>query len=260
MDARLGAARAESARLHRSPSGASVAELAARFVAITVARSIEERGACRLALAGGSTPRALYERLAAPDLADTIDWARVSIFFGDERLVPPEDPSSNYRMTREALLARVRIPAENVHRIEGEAQAAVAVARYAARLGSLPLDLVLLGMGDDGHVASLFPASAELTSGLAVQASYAPIAPHERVTIGLGVINRARVVALLVTGAAKASRVAQVLTERREGRPALPAARVAPDGGELHWFLDDAAAAELDASVFEAQGLKERVS
>lgn len=245
MDAGLAISSDADARIHRGADAPAVADMAARFVMATAARSIAEREMFRLALAGGSTPRATYERLAAPDLAREIDWNRVSVFFGDERMVPPDDASSNYRMACEALLSRVSIPTRNVHRIEGELPAESAARRYAEAIGESPLDLVLLGMGDDGHVASLFPGSAELDADAKAMPSRAPVAPHGRVTLGLGVINAARVVALLVTGAGKAPRVRDVFTERRGGYPTLPAARVTPKSGGLHWFLDDAAASEI---------------
>lgn len=236
----------EGVRIHLAGDPSAVAELAARFVLARAASTLALRPTFRIALAGGSTPRATYERLAAPDLAADVDWARVSVFFGDERMVPPEDTSSNYRMAREALLSRVPIPSENVHRIEGELRADIAAGRYAEKVGRAPLDLVLLGMGDDGHVASLFPGTPELGAEGVVLPSVAPVAPRERVTLGLRVLNGAHAVALLVTGAAKAARVAQVVRERKAGRPVLPAARVQPESGELHWFLDEAAAAAVD--------------
>jgi 6-phosphogluconolactonase len=236
----------ERPRIHRGADPRAVAELAARFVAATAMATLARHSTFRIALAGGSTPRATYERLAAPDLSPRVDWTRVSVFFGDERMVSPEDAFSNYRMAREALLSRVPIPEENIHRIEGELSAGVAARRYAEKLGRAPLDLVLLGMGDDGHVASLFPGAPELDAEEIALPSFAPVAPHERVTLGLGVLNSARAVGLLVTGASKAARVAQVFAERENARPTLPAARIQPETGELHWFLDDAAAVAAD--------------
>ncbi|HEX7671338.1 MAG TPA: 6-phosphogluconolactonase [Polyangiaceae bacterium] len=227
--------------IHLGADPLAVAELAARFVAERAVTALARHATFRIALAGGSTPRATYERLAAPDLSPRIDWARVSVFFGDERMVSPEDAFSNYRMAWEALLSRVPIPEENVHRIEGELGADVAARRYAEKVGRTPLDLVLLGMGEDGHVASLFPLAPELDSTDVALPSTAPVPPHERVTLGLGVLNGARAVGLMVTGATKAARLAQVFAEKKAERPTLPAARVQPETGELHWFLDDAA-------------------
>jgi 6-phosphogluconolactonase len=238
--------------VHRLRDPRAVAEAAARLVASSIKSAISSQGKARIALAGGSTPRLMYERLAEPDLAAEIDWPRVEIFFGDERMVHPSDAASNYRMAREALLERVPVVPGNVHRIQGELYPDIAAHDYAAELGIEPLDIVLLGMGDDGHVASLFPGSTELLrTDRAVLPSRAPIAPHSRVTITLPVINAARAVVLVVTGEAKAARVAQVFQERASGAPQLPAARVAPRRGELHWFLDAAAQSVLEAETKE---------
>ena len=231
------------ATLHILADPVLTAEAAARHVAALADRAIGERGRFRVALAGGTTPRATYERLARGDLP--IDWTRVSVFFGDERMVSPVDPKSNYRMAREALLDRVPIPEAAVHRIPGELPPEAAVQRYADLLGDSPLDLVLLGMGDDGHVASLFPGGPEVESSARVLHSRAPVSPHERISIGFSVIASARAVALLVTGTTKAARVREVFDERARGAPRLPAARVAPARGTLDWFLDAAAASEL---------------
>jgi 6-phosphogluconolactonase len=240
------------ARVHRLRDARAVAEAAARFVASTIESAIATSGRCRLALSGGSTPRATYERLAESDLSSQIAWDKLQVFFGDERIVPPTDASSNYRMAREAMFDRVPLPAENVHRIQGELEPAAAAEKYALELGAEPLDIVLLGMGDDGHVASLFPGSAELLrTDRTVLPSRAPVVPHDRVSIALPVINAARVVVLLVTGESKAGRVAEVFQERASGAARLPAARVAPRRGELHWFLDAAARSVLEAETKE---------
>jgi len=251
MDSEVGRP-ARAARVHRLRDPRAVAEAAARFLASTMQSVIASRGKCRVALAGGSTPRLMYERLSEPDLGSEIEWPRVHVFFGDERMVDPSDSSSNYRMAREALFERVPIVPEHVHRIRGELEPSVAADEYAAELGTEPLDIVLLGMGDDGHVASLFPGSTELLrTDRTVLTSRAPVAPHSRVTIALPVINAARVVALVVTGEGKATRVAQVFQERATGAARLPAARVAPRRGELHWFLDAAARSVLEAETKE---------
>ena len=241
-----------AARVHRLRDQRAVAEAAARFIASTMEAAVASSGKCRIALSGGSTPRATYERLSEPDLAGQVDWTKVEVFFGDERMVPPTDASSNYRMAREAMLDRVPILPANVHRIQGELEPSVAAANYATELGTEPLDIVLLGMGDDGHVASLFPGSAELLrTDRTVVPSHAPVAPHDRVSISLPVINGARNVVLLVTGEGKAERVAEVFQERASGAARLPAARVAPRRGELHWFLDAGARSVLEAETKE---------
>ena len=233
-------------RLNVLPDPAEVAIASARAVAVTLGAAVAAKGRCRLALAGGSTPRATYERLAQSTVGGSVDWARVDVFFGDERMVPPEDVASNFRMAREALLDRVPIPPENVHRIPGEVGADEAARRYAAELGAEPLDLVLLGMGDDGHVASLFPGSLALDAPYAsALRSESPVPPHSRVTLSLPVINSALAVLLIVTGPGKAARLREVFGERRAGRPSLPAARVASVTGTTEWYVDAAAAALL---------------
>ena len=239
-------------RVRIAPDAEALALLAAGEIAARVRAAAQSRGRCDLALAGGRTPRRAYALLAAAPLRDQVPWSLVHAFFGDERHVPPDHPESNYRMAREALLAHVPIPAGQVHRIRAEAVEAEAAARdYEAELrhalglapGALPrLDLVLLGMGADGHVASLFPGGEALSEARRLAcASTIPRQRERRVTLTLPVLNAAAAVLLLVSGADKAERVAEVL----EGRsPGLPAARLAPQG-ELLWLLDEAAAARL---------------
>jgi 6-phosphogluconolactonase len=241
-----------AARVHRLRDARAVAEAAARFIASTMQSAIAAHGKCRIALSGGNTPRATYERLAEQDLSQQVDFAKVEVFFGDERMVPATDPMSNYRMARESLLDRVPILLSSVHRMQGELPPSVAAERYAVELGPEPLDIVLLGMGDDGHVASLFPGSAELLrTDRPVFPSHAPFPPFERLTLSLPVINAARNVVLLVTGEGKAVRVAEVFQERASGAARLPAARVAPRPGELHWFLDAGARSVLEVETKE---------
>ncbi|MGB6337709.1 MAG: 6-phosphogluconolactonase, partial [Thermoanaerobaculia bacterium] len=138
-------------RIRRFPDLESLASGAAEDLADCVERAIREAGRCRIAMAGGSTPRPVYRLVAGPDLASRIEWDRVHVFWGDERCVPPTDPASNYRMVHDELLARVPIPERNVHRIEGERSPDDAARAYAETLGDDPMDLVLLGMGGDGH-------------------------------------------------------------------------------------------------------------
>jgi len=242
-----------SAAVRIAPDAEALAGLAAGEIARRAAAAVAARGRCHLALAGGRTPRRTYALLAAPPLRDQLPWGGIHVFFGDERHVPPDHPDSNFRMAREALLDAVPIPAGQVHRIRAEAVEAEAAARdyqtdlrqaFALGSGALPrLDLVLLGMGADGHVASLFPGSAALAeTGRLVTAGPGPRARDPaRITLTLPVLNAAAAVLLLVSGADKAERVAEVLGGRA---PGLPAARLAP-AGELLWLLDQAAAARL---------------
>jgi 6-phosphogluconolactonase len=241
-------------RIVVASDAAALAEAAAGQLRHTLAEAIALRGAAWIALAGGRTPRAIYERLAAGG-APAIDWARVHVAFGDERLVPPDHADSNYAMARAALLARVPVPAAQIHRIEGErADAADAAAAYAATLtrafalaaGAWPVfDVVLLGVGADGHTASLFPGTPALavTDRLAAPAR-APSAPADRVTLTFPVLNAARAVTLLVSGADKADAVARAFDEAVP-IAACPVRGVRPTAGVLTWHLDAAAASRL---------------
>ena len=215
--------------------------------------AIGAQGRFTVALSGGSTPKALYSLLATNYAG--FAWNRIFLFFGDERHVPPTDPESNYRMVNESLLTKIAIPAENVFRVPAEnPDAAAAASEYEAQLrrffelkselksGEFPrFDLILLGLGPDGHTASLFPDSAALTeeSRLVVANWVAKFNAH-RITFTFPVLNRAAEVMFLASGADKADMVRQVL----EGKstPPLPSQRVRPSDGKLLWMLDEAAA------------------
>jgi len=233
------------------PSAAALAEAAAgRFVA-AAGDAIASRGQFIVALSGGSTPRDTYLWLATEALASSAMWSRVQVLWGDERCVPPHDVESNYRMARETLLGRVPVPAANVHRIHGEDDPATAAEVYEATMRALlrtpgaRIDLVLLGLGDDGHTASLFPGSAavhEQTSW--VLAARAPAAPVWRITLTPAVINAAAEVLFLVSGGAKAGILRRVLEGPRRPQE-LPAQAIAPSNGRVRWCVDAAAAADL---------------
>ena len=223
----------------------ALVEAAAQLLAKRIVRQLEETGECRLGLSGGNSPRPVYQRLAQADLMKTIEWKHVHVFWGDERCVPSDDEASNYRMAYSALLSHVPVIKSNVHRIEVERGSIAAARRYAEILGNEPLDLVLLGMGGDGHTASLFPDTPDLATGERVIPTRSPVAPADRVSISLREINEAGEVHLLVTGADKTERLAEVLQQIEAGRPTLPAARVQPQSGLLFWLSDAAAAQEL---------------
>lgn len=219
----------------------------ARAVVARARDAVRRRGRFDLALAGGATPLPLYRRLAESPLRERVDWTRVHLWFGDERCVPPHHPRSNYRQVREALLDRLPRPSARVHRIRGEYAAPAAAADYARRLtaelGPAPrLDLVLLGVGEDGHTASLFPDRPSLDERASpALADAPPTVPEPRVSLSLLTINAARAVWVLAVGATKAEIVARVFA----GDATLPAARLVPVNGELIWWLDAAAASRL---------------
>ncbi|MGH7721328.1 MAG: 6-phosphogluconolactonase [Candidatus Dormibacteria bacterium] len=203
------------------------------------------RGAFRIAATGGRTPRFLYEALASSTFRERIDWSSWHVFFGDERAVPADDALSNYRLVHDTLLSKVAVPAAQVHRMAAERpDIDAAAAEYSQlleeRAGRPPLlDVVLLGLGSDGHTASLFPGSAALdVDGAWATRGRSPQAPFDRITVTLPVLNAAAHVVFLVTGAEKAEALRGVI----DG--SVPAARVRPDG-ELLWFLDSAAARAL---------------
>ncbi len=214
---------------------------AADAIADAIAESIAARGMCRIALAGGSTPRPIYVALAAR--AD-VDWSRVRFFWGDERAVGPDHDASNYRMVRIALLGAIGATDDQVFRIRGEADPQQAALEYDALLGDTPLDLVLLGMGSDGHTASLFPGDRGLeVTDRRVVVTTSPVAPATRLSLTFATIDRAHHVIMLVAGASKSDRLAEVWRQLASGSPTLPAARIAPQ--RLQWRLDQPAAAAL---------------
>jgi 6-phosphogluconolactonase len=233
---------------------ADIDELARRAAAEWVRRAadaIARAGRFSIALSGGNTPRALYAALAGSEFRSQVAWERVHFFWGDERSVPADHPDSNYRMAYEALLSHVPVPPANIHRIETERGPAEAAAVYEAllrdffalSLGALPrFDLILLGLGEEGHTASLFPGSAALEEReRLVIAVYVEKLRTDRVTFTLPVLNAAAEIAFLVAGKSKATAAKQAL---RDGAD-LPAARVAPLNGRLLWLLDKEAAALL---------------
>jgi 6-phosphogluconolactonase len=225
---------------------------AARRVRRSATMALLTRGRWRIALAGGSTPRGLYQLLADEQQASgKIDWSKTEIFFGDERAVPPDHPDSNYRMVSETLLSRIVIPPGNVHRMEGEAADLDAAAvRYEAVLGDeLPLDLAILGMGADGHTASLFPgttALAERTRRCA--AVRVPRLATNRITLTYPVFESAREVLFLIAGSDKAVTLREVV--EGDDRPTeLPSQPIVRRTGPVVILCDRDAAAELSTQV-----------
>jgi 6-phosphogluconolactonase len=204
-----------------------------------------------IALSGGSTPKIVFKELAGNTMG--IDWSQVHFYWGYERCVPPTDAESNYGMTAELLLSKIEIPGENIHRIQGENDPEQEARRYGELLvkelqtynGVPQFDLVILGMGDDGHTASIFPYQMHLwESAKNCEVAKHPGSGQKRITITGSVINTASVVAFLVTGAGKAPKVREIIQKEGDYK-AYPASLVEPESGELYWFLDKDAAKEL---------------
>lgn len=236
-----------------SPDEATWTERVAAHVARAEAEARGRDERFRFVLTGGGGPVPLYRRLAEPPWRDRIDWSRTDVYMGDERCVPPDDEGSNWGQAERLLLSKVPLPPENRHRLIGELDPEEAARRAEEEIRRTAGDpphptLVLLGMGGDGHVASLFPGSPRLgvLDRLVVPAEGPP--PYrQRLTMTLPALNSARRVAFLVRGLEKADRVAEVLGQVRSGAAdGLPAARVLPPGGTVHWFLDREAASRLD--------------
>lgn len=235
-------------RIHESPE--DLARAAARTFVEEAGKAIAERGRFAVVLAGGSTPKATYEILAR-DHADEVDWPGVHVFFGDERTVPPDHEDSNYRMAREALLDRV--PFGSVHRMRGELPPAEAAESYERELaeffGEVPptFDLVMLGIGGDGHTASLFPETSALdVTDRIVVANPVLKLETTRITLTAPALNAARRVLFLVAGEGKAEAAEKILGGDADPR-AYPATLVRPEGGPT-WMLDRAAAGRIKKS------------
>lgn len=234
---------------------AALAEAAARLVLEFGIEALNQRGRFLIALSGGSTPEPLYRLLASETYRDQMVWANSHIFWGDERCVPPDDPGSNYGRARRLLLSHVPVPANQIHRIRGEMKPEEAVAAYRELLAGFSqdqlnwprFDLALMGMGADGHTASLFPGQStpgeERLAAIHVRADYDG-RPAERVSLTPAVFNSARNIVFLVSGWDKAEAVAAVLQGQSDPKR-WPAARINPESGRLFWLLDRPAAERL---------------
>lgn len=232
------------------PTEAALYQGAAAYWGKIAQAAIEERGAFHVALAGGNTPKGLYRLLAGKSYASQLDWSRVYVYFGDERYVPPDHQDSNYRMARETLLDPVAIPRQQIFRVRTELpDPELAAVDYAQVLRShLPrgerLDLILLGVGNDGHTASLFPGTSILTvQDRLVAAVYVEKLSAWRISMTYPAIERSRRVLFLVTGVDKAPVVARLLAEP-EGK-SFPVQRVRAQG-EMSWYLDAGAVGEWE--------------
>jgi 6-phosphogluconolactonase len=251
--------RSKSWRLEVLPSIDDLVHVASELVNAAALISISQRNAFRIALAGGSTPRPLYEHLA---LDPDIDWRKWHLFWGDERSVPPTGAESNYQMVRASLLDRLATAPGLVVRVQAELAPAEAALRYeqsirelvpsfvTERTGFLPrFDMVVLGMGDDGHTASLFPHTKALheTERLVV-ANAVPQLDTTRITFTYPLINAARRILILVSGANKAKALRQVISGPYNPEQ-LPIQKISPVDGQIFWLVDEAAFAEIDADM-----------
>jgi 6-phosphogluconolactonase len=220
---------------------------------VSLARqAIAAHGRFTVALSGGSTPKALYSLLATGEFSEQLAWRQIHLFWGDERCVAPDHAESNFRMVKETLLSRTIIPTENVHRMAGEKAPAVAAAEYEIQLrkhfhiedDTVPrFDLVLLGLGEDGHTASLFPGSSALNeTERLVATTYVEKLNAHRLSLTFPVINSAAQIAFLVAGESKSAIVKEILTTEKCD---YPAARIRPENGQLIWFVTQDAASDL---------------
>lgn len=236
-----------------APDPAGLAASAADCFVREVGDALRARGHADVALAGGSTPRAMNALLAAPPLRAALDWSRVRFFFGDERTVPPDHPDSNYRMNRETLFVPLGIPDERVFRMRGEDEPQAAAADYervlVEQLGARPrFDVLFLGMGPDGHTASLFPGTlGRIDDRRIVVANRVDQLATWRLTLTPHAINDARVVVITAGGAEKADALREVF-EGPYQPDVHPVQLVAPQDGELLWLIDAPAAAKLTAA------------
>ena len=229
---------------------------AAELIVSLAAKAVAARGRCDIVLSGGSTPQALFTLLAAPPFLAKLPWPEMHFFWGDERLVAADDTGSNYYHAAKLLLDHVPVPKENIHRIRGEVDQDAAVNDYQRQLQACAgeerqwprFDLVLLGLGSDGHTASLFPGSATKGAGqMGVKGATADYEgrPSQRITLTPAVFNDARHLLFLVTGANKAAAVAAVL-EGKYAPEQWPAQLIKPRDGIVTWFIDEPAAAKLN--------------
>lgn len=251
-------------------SAAAMALASAELFAKRVEQAAAARGVARIAISGGSTPQAMFKLLADPaqPFLVTVPWDKLQLFWVDERCVPPDSPESNYGVCRDLLLTKAPIPEGNVFRMEGELEPEEAASRYESTLRNVmklegaespAFDLIMLGMGPDGHTASLFPNTEALNQiGRLVVANHVPQKDTWRITLTWPVINQGAEVAFQVEGAAKKDILAEVLTGPRDPER-LPSQLIRPSNGKLLFLLDEDAAAKLPPATIVADAPNYRV-
>lgn len=227
-----------------------VAKRASKYILALLQNSGNQR--FDIALSGGSTPKLLFERLTEK-LVDKSDWKRIHLWWGDERCVPMDSSESNFRMTEETLISKVPIPKGNIHRIRGEANPEAEALRYGQEirnnlniLHNWPVfDLIILGLGEDGHTASIFPDQMKLINSNEIcDVAVHPDTGQKRITLTGNVINNANEIFFLVTGKSKAQKVAEIMNNEPSAKK-LPAYYIIPKHGKLTWFIDEDAAANI---------------
>eukprot|EP00741_Cyanophora_paradoxa_P020655 tig00021281_g19936.t1 len=247
-----------SYQLHVEQSGAAISDALAPFIVDYCKKAVAERGAVTAAISGGSLPKLFAATLGKAPWKDQVDWSKWHLFWADERCVPLDHPDSNYLLVKQQLLDVVGIPASQVYAVKTELPPAEAATAYEAAVrgcaplwkegGALPrFDLMLLGMGPDGHTASLFPGHALLQESTKLVAPIfdSPKPPPSRVTLTLPVLNASRVVAFVSTGAEKADVLEKILEDDAADPTTVPSKLVKPTAGALHWFIDTGAASKL---------------
>lgn len=238
-------------KLHIYKNKEEMSEALASWMCEVIEKTLKEQEYFTLVLSGGSTPQLLYKKLASDKFKDKINWSRIHIFWGDERAVPYEDERSNAKLAHELLLSKVDIPTTNVHIMRTDIEPNFSTDAYRKTLHdffdntSTTFDLVLLGMGDDGHTLSLFPGSPIIEEhNHWVNAVYNQEQEMYRITLMPKIVNRASKIAFMVDGEKKAKMLQQVL--QGDYKPSeFPAQIIKPETGELHWFVDEAAAQDL---------------
>jgi 6-phosphogluconolactonase len=261
---RVGVARPVTVTYRISEGPGALATAAAEFFTAAVTAAVKARTLARVAISGGSTPRAMFALLADPNqlFLAAVPWERLHLFWVDERCVPPDNPESNYRMTKEALLAHIPLPANQIYRMEGELDPEIAAARYESTIRNAfrlegaetpTFDLIFLGMGDDGHTASLFPHTEALNEMARIAiANHVPQKDTWRITLTWPVINQGREVAFLIEGSGKAQVLHDVLLGPYDPE-SKPSQLIRPGNGRLTLLLDTASAAKLPVPASSEQ-------
>lgn len=238
-------------QLHIYKNAEEVITALAEWITTLIGKTLQTKEICTIALSGGETPKALYKKLASAPYCDTLDWSKIHFFWGDERVVPFTDERNNAKMAYDNLLGKVPVPEENIHTMPIDLEPTDAAIVYEKILHqyfddkATTFDLVLLGMGEDGHTLSLFPNSLLLfQNDKWVMAVNSPEKKMQRITLMVPFVNRAASIVFLITGDSKAKTLKKVLEGDDEPKK-FPARLIKPIMGELHWFIDEAAAAEV---------------